>query len=799
MFRRTAAVLVLAAAPAGASDVIPKAAWTRPMGLALENAGKEKASITYPHVDDGYWQGAPVGGFGAGTFSRSYRGDFVRWHLKAGIHKYDAVPPNQLALFQQAEGGPAKAWVLQAGGARPGPLSAWSWDYPVGAGDYAALYPKAWFDHKPQPGQPARVVVEQFSPILPDNYRETSYPVAVNVIHASNPGAAPVTVSVLFSWANMVGWFRDESANLQGALSHGDFNTFKSEPLAGGGTMKGIVFDRQRSGPVTEEWDGQFAIAASGTEGVEVTYLTDFDAFGSGAEVWTPFARDGRLPNTTRGVMSTGEAIAGAIAVRFTLAPGARRSVPLALAWDLPIAQFGGGARWLRRYTEYFGASGTNAWAIARAGLENAERWSAAIDAWQKPYIEDETKPLWYRGMLWNEMYALADLGTVWARPLGAPADTPWTFGYLECFDYPYYETLDVRFYGSVPLARFWPEVEKGVMRAFAATVPREWPQKHLWVWKTVTSGAPAYRTRKSKGAVPHDLGVPQEDPFVFVNQFSWQNTDRWKDLNSKFVLLLWRDFVMSGATDTAFLRDTWPAAQEALAYLDQFDTDKDGLPENEGFPDQTYDTWPVKGESAYTAGLYLAALRAAEQMGLKLGATAEAARYHAAFAKAQKSYLAKLWNGEYLRYDTASAHSNLVQSDQLAGQWYAGMTGLGDIVPREMRQKALRKIFATNVMKFQGGALGAVNGIGADGTLDHANEQVSEVWTGTTLALAALMMQEGMTAEAFTTAKGIYTPVYEKLGYWFRTPEAWDEKGEFRASMYMRPGAIWAMEAVKR
>jgi len=59
--------------------------------------------------------------------------------------------------------------------------------------------------------------------------------------------------------------------------------------------------------------------------------------------------------------------------------------------------------------------------------------------------------------------------------------------------------------------------------------------------------------------------------------------------------------------------------------------------------------------------------------------------------------------------------------------------------------------------------------------------------------------MQEGMTAEAFTTAKGIYTPVYEKLGYWFRTPEAWDEKGEFRASMYMRPGAIWAMEAAKR
>src|SRR5262249_41791747 len=83
---------VSAASVAGASETIPSVAWKRAMGLPLENPGREKPSITYPHVDDGYWQGAPVGGLGAGTFSRSYRGDFVRWHLKAGAHKYQPVP-----------------------------------------------------------------------------------------------------------------------------------------------------------------------------------------------------------------------------------------------------------------------------------------------------------------------------------------------------------------------------------------------------------------------------------------------------------------------------------------------------------------------------------------------------------------------------------------------------------------------------------------------------------------------------------------------------------------------------------
>ena len=31
--------------------------------------------------------------------------------------------------------------------------------------------------------------------------------------------------------------------------------------------------------------------------------------------------------------------------------------------------------------------------------------------------------------------------------------------------------------------------------------------------------------------------------------------------------------------------------------------------------------------------------------------------------------------------------------------------------------------------------------------------------------------------------------------GYWFRTPEAYLIDGDYRASMYMRPLSIWAIE----
>jgi non-lysosomal glucosylceramidase len=792
-----------------AGNDIPKAAWRRPIGQPLDHPGTKKPSLDSGHIDDGFWQGAPVGGFGAGTFSRTYRGDFARWHIEGGVHKYQSVPANQFAMFQQSAGeATGFAQVLSADRPKGGELGSWQWNYPVGAGEYYALYPKSWFDYRSE-RFPAHVVLEQFSPILPDNYKESSYPVAVYRWHAENPTKKRVTVSVLLSWENMLGWFRTFSRDLNGGINEGHHNQFRSEPFpramkdstatpGSEGTMKGIVFDGNRIGPVENAWQGQWTIAALESPGVEVTYLTTFLPGGDGREVWQTFSKDGRLSDNPDTWTSTGEHLAGAIAVRFTLGPGEKRVVPMVIAWDLPIVQFGAGRKWYRRYTDFYGVTGEDSWAIARDGLKNGAAWSDAIDAWQAPYVNDETKPLWYRGMLFNELYVLADLGSFWGRPVGADPKQPPVYSFMECYDYPFYETLDVRFYGSMPLIKFWPDIEKSVMREFAATVAHEYDEKMIWLWKTLHSGSLNFKIRKAKGAVPHDLGVPAEDPFVEINQFSWQDTNGWKDLNPKFVLLVYRDFVLTGSKDKEFLRDTWPAVQESLAYLRQYDTDGDGLPENGGYPDQTYDEWIVRGESAYSGGLWLASLRAAEEIAKHLGDPARATQYHELFAKGQASYIKKLWNGDYFRYDTQSEYRDDIQADQLAGQWYANMTDLGDLVPRDMQLSALKKIYNFNVLKFADGSMGAVNGIAPDGSLVKSNEQVQEVWTGTTFGLAALMLGEGMKEEAFRTAWGIYHTTYETKGYWFRTPEAWDISGNYRASMYMRPASIWAMEMTR-
>jgi non-lysosomal glucosylceramidase len=106
-----------------------------------------------------------------------------------------------------------------------------------------------------------------------------------------------------------------------------------------------------------------------------------------------------------------------------------------------------------------------------------------------------------------------------------------------------------------------------------------------------------------------------------------------------------------------------------------------------------------------------------------------------------------------------------------------------------------LQKIFNYNVMKFEGGERGAVNGMRPEGSVDRSDMESGEMWVGTTFSLAACMLQHGMVEQAFATAHGIYLAIYRDYGLWFQSPEAISENGSYRATSYMRPLAIWAMQ----
>ncbi|XP_062198133.1 uncharacterized protein LOC133900879 isoform X7 [Phragmites australis] len=724
-------------------------------------------------------------------------------------------------------------------------IGSWDWNMNGQKSTYHALYPRAWTVYDGEPDPDLNIVCRQISPIIPHNYQQSSYPVAVFTFTVTNSGNTAADVTLLFTWANSVGG----KSEITGY--HSNSNMIEKDGVHGV-----LLHHRTADGqpPVT------FSIAAQEKEDIHISECPYFVISGSSDEftakdMWNSVKEHGSFdhldPMKTTMCSRVGSSIGAAIAASVKLAPQATQNVSFSLAWACPEVKFSSGKTYHRRYTKFFGTEGDAAASLAHDSILEHTSWERQIEEWQSPILQDERFPAWYPVTLFNELYYLNAGGTIWTDGL-PPIQSLTTIGgkkfsldmlngesddvnemvpqnntasgilhrmasilermhasiasnsatgttllqgeenigqflYLEGIEYYMWNTYDVHFYASFSLIMLFPKLQLSIQRDFAAAVMMHDPEK----LRILHDGK--WAARKVLGAVPHDLGL--YDPWFKVNAYTLYNTDRWKDLNPKFVLQVYRDVVATG--DKTFARAVWPSVYMAMAYMEQFDKDKDGMIENENFPDQTYDVWSMAGVSAYCGGLWVAALQAASALACEVGDKASEKLFWDKYEKA-KSVYSKLWNGSYFNYDDGdNIMSTSIQADQLAGQWYAKACGLFSVVDKDKAQSALEKIYSFNVMKFKDGKRGAMNGMWPDGTVDMSAMQSREIWPGVTYALAATMIQEGMVQQGFKTAEGIYHAAWspEGLGYSFQTPEAWNNDDEYRSLCYMRPLAIWAIQ----
>jgi len=827
-------------------------------------------------------------------------------------------------------------------------LKGWRWGMDARIATYHALYPRAWTVYE-EAVPLIRLVCRQVSPVLPNDYVESSLPVGVFEWSIENLGASVAEVSVMFSFQNGTGVSGDKAGGHYNrrfdVFCDGEEEGSEEEAAAAAAAVVGVHLHHQQEG-VRSEDKLTFALAADARSGVDVSVCSRFVTSGGGGsgsegtELWKQFVETGRVSELdggaaaaaaaagggekggerervfktrTRGKdriveMTSGgttddkekkqkrrekkesgdhnsngssssssssnnnnsnnghqhhhsykhhhhhhhhhhnpsrpkETIAAAVCQKITLPPHGSTQLSFALAWDMPIVRFGGGLALPRRYTRFFGKEGgLTAGLLASHALRNYGRWEEEMEAWQAPVLEDSTLPGFYKHMLFNELYFLTDGGTVWTNSVGGVGleegeeeggregygncdgeqGVVGQFLYLEGHEYLMYNTYDVHFYASFALVMLWPMLELSVQRDVASAVMGEDLNMRRLLAKA------ELRPRKVAGAVPHDLGCPSGKPWGEVNAYNLQDVNRWKDLGPKLVLQVYRDYVATGSV--SFVVTVWPVLRHVMeAALKAFDLDGDGLIENSGFPDQTYDIWTVEGPSAYTGGLWVAALTAMAALGEVVGREGGregggegggVAHYTSLAMQARGAYVGHLWNGTYFDYDNSgSAHQDSIMADQMAGQWYARACGLAPVVVGVQARSSLTTVFDFNVRKFADGCSGAVNGMRPDGQVDDTCMQSQEVWTGTTYSVAAAMLQEarwaGVEAErrvdgrgralkeegeflrhaAFETARGLYEGGWKGFGYWFATPEAWDSKGHFRSLGYMRPLCVWAMQ----
>ncbi|HEX2973213.1 MAG TPA: GH116 family glycosyl hydrolase [Tepidisphaeraceae bacterium] len=408
-----------------------------------------------------------------------------------------------------------------------------------------------------------------------------------------------------------------------------------------------IVFtDRPVEPVVPLEQQGDF-----GTMGLGVLNSAGGDS-GIAALANTPlpgsvFARGNpdREPSAAR---SLPEKLIGALSQAVKLEAGQEASVTFVVTWHFPNLKLSGLSNIEgRRYGKRFKDAGDVATYIAN----NFDALRSQTRLWHETWY-DSTLPYWFLDRTFANTSILASSTCYW-------------FG-------------NGRFYG-------WEGVgccpgTCGHVWHYAHAVGRLFPQLERSLREMV------------------DLSIAM-DPKSGAIRFRAEHNDfPAADGQAGVVLRSYREHQMSA--DDAFLKRNWPRIKKALEYLIQEDGDNDGI--LRGKQHNTLDTdW--YGPVAWLSSLYLAALRAGEEMAKEVGDHDFARRTRGIFEIGQKRVVELCWNGEYFvhrsdpKVPDAMKSGNGCEIDQVFGQSWAYQVGLGRIIDEDHTKGALRSIWRYN------------------------------------------------------------------------------------------------------
>lgn len=270
-----------------------------------------------------------------------------------------------------------------------------------------------------------------------------------------------------------------------------------------------------------------------------------------------------------------------------------------------------------------------------------------------------------------------------------------------------------------------------------------------------------------------YDAGFDPETGAVMFRGEGWK---LWAgDSQAGTVLKAYREHQMSPNSD--FLKGLWPKIRKSMEFLLDQDGNADGL--IEGKQHNTYDI-DFYGANTMIGSLYLAALRAAEEMAKELGDAEFAAVCRKVYEAGRKNTLEKLYNGEYfvqtvdLQKHPKYQYADGCLSDHLFGDGWAHQVGLECVYPPETVRSALTAIWKYNWAPDVGpqneahpperwfarpGEAGLFTCTWPK-SKHLGPESVryrDEVWTGIEYQVAGNMAWDGLVTEALAICRGVH------------------------------------------
>ena len=341
-----------------------------------------------------------------------------------------------------------------------------------------------------------------------------------------------------------------------------------------------------------------------------------------------------------------GQKLVGALKHKMTLEPGATAKATFVLAWHFPNHKLdpvkgSDGHRYAARFA--------NAAAVVEYLAKNFDSLASQTRLWHDTWY-DSTLPFWFLDRTMLNTSILATSTCHWFA--------------------------DGRFYG-------W----EGVGCCSGTCT-------HVWHYAHAVGRLFPQLERDLRERTDYGLAF---NPETGVVKFRGEGAGLAIDGQCGIILRSLREHQMSAGG--GFLTRNWPKIRKALECLIAEDGDANGI--LEGSQHNTLDTnW--FGPVAWLSGLYLAALRAGEEMAREAGDDAFAKQCHGIFEKGHKGIL-DLFDGDYFINKPDPKHPEAINSgtgceiDQVFGQSWAWQVALGRVLPEKETLTALRSLWRCN------------------------------------------------------------------------------------------------------
>jgi non-lysosomal glucosylceramidase len=717
----------------------------------------------------------PLGGVGAGSLYLGGRGQLCEWWIFNRPDKGNSPQYAFPSIWVQAGVRPPLARVLEARIMPPyeGASGLGSANVPglprLASCTFTGEFPLAHVDFE-DPEFPVNVSLQAFTPFIPGEPDASGLPVAVLRYYVSNPRAVKATVSIAFSVDNPVG---DKNS------SQGRVNEFREA-----GELRGLLM-RNPFLPASHPLAGTFALAVPGAGAPELSYLRGWPAerwWESPLLFWQDFSSDGEL-----GPEAPARTAVGSLCLKREIPPRGRAEFTFLLAWRFPnrtAARCGWTAPKGQENDllgNYYCTRFADAWAAAQYAAEHMPRLEGLTREFTG-IMRQSTLP----GAVKDA--ATANLSALITQTSFRTQDDSF-HGFEGCNDQSgccFGNCTHVYAYEAA-VANLFPQLSRSL-------------REQQFGFLTDSDGLMDYRELLPFGI--ERFGVAAADGQMAC------------------VMKLYYDWRLSG--DTAWLLKLWPNAKKALEFAwieGGWDANRDGV--MEGVQHNTYDVEFI-GPNPLCGIWYLGALRAGEEMARAVGDSQAEGDYRRLFEQGSRWIDANLFNGEYFIQKIGSIPGDQVAKgliegmgsadtknptfqlgegclvDQLVGQYFAEVAGLGLLLDPQHIHKTLESIYKYNYKRSLSDhecvmRTFALNDEAALVICDypHGNRpQVpfpyfEEVMTGFEYSAAILMLYMGKIPEGLELITNI------RRRYDGERRNAWDEAE--CGYHYARPMASWA------